>query len=199
MINNIPGPMEKILMPIFFTFLKKERPESVKILEHLLSLTDFRTPSELFPDARSMKRKIIMHVGPTNSGKTHAALKAFSESQAAVYLGPLRLLAQEVYERMNKAGTACNLLTGEERKESDGVSRWSCTVEMAPLNRPLEVAVIDEIQMIADRDRGWAWTFALLGLQAKEIHVCGEPSAVDLVKNIAKITGDSVEVSQYYP
>jgi ATP-dependent RNA helicase SUPV3L1/SUV3 len=31
------------------------------------------------------------------------------------------------------------------------------------LNRNLEVAVVDEIQMIGDRSRGWAWTQALLG------------------------------------
>jgi ATP-dependent RNA helicase SUPV3L1/SUV3 len=55
------------------------------------------------------------------------------------------------------------LLTGEERRESDEVERWSATVEMTPLNRQLDVAVIDEIQMIADEQRGWAWTQALLG------------------------------------
>ena len=33
-----------------------------------------------------------------------------------------------------------------------------------------EVAVIDEIQMIRDQQRGWAWTRSLLGLCAHEIH-----------------------------
>ena len=37
-----------------------------------------------------------------------------------------------------------------------------------------EVAVIDEIQMCKDHQRGWAWTRALLGIPADEIHVCGE-------------------------
>lgn len=111
-----------------------------------------------------MKRKIIMHVGPTNSGKTYHALQRFQKAESAVYCGPLRLLAQEVYERSNEGGVPCNLLTGEERRESDGVDKWSCTVEMTNLNSRFDVAVIDEIQMIGDDQRGWAWTSAVLGI-----------------------------------
>ena len=36
--------------------------------------------------------------------------------------------------------------------------------------------MIDEIQMVKDYQRGWAWTRALLGVAAKEVHVCGEVS-----------------------
>jgi ATP-dependent RNA helicase SUPV3L1/SUV3 len=104
-----------------------------------------------------------MHVGPTNSGKTYAALKRLEEAETGIYAGPLRLLAHEVYERMNDQGVPFNLLTGEERRESDGVEKWAATVEMTPLNKRLDVAVIDEIQMINDEQRGWAWTQALLG------------------------------------
>ena len=42
--------------------------------------------------------------------------------------------------------------------------------------------------------RGWAWTRSLLGLCAQEIHICGEASAVDLVKELMLDTGDEVEV-----
>ena len=59
---------------------------------------------------------------------------------------------------------------------------------------PDEVAVIDEIQMIKDQQRGWAWTRALLGLYAQEIHVCGEASTIDLVRELALATGEDVEV-----
>lgn len=44
-----------------------------------------------------------------------------------------------------------------------------------------EVAIIDEIQLIRDPGRGWAWTRALLGIAANEIHLCGEEAAIDLV------------------
>lgn len=36
--------------------------------------------------------------------------------------------------------------------------------------------------MIKDQGRGWAWTRALLGIAADEVHLCGEPGAIDLVR-----------------
>lgn len=47
-----------------------------------------------------------------------------------------------------------------------------------------EVAVIDEIQLIRDPSRGWAWTRALLGISADEIHLCGEVAAIPIVSFI---------------
>ena len=47
-----------------------------------------------------------------------------------------------------------------------------CVLQIALLVS--QVAVIDEIQMVKDYQRGWAWTRALLGVPAKEVHVCGE-------------------------
>lgn len=44
-----------------------------------------------------------------------------------------------------------------------------------------EVGIIDEIQLIRDPSRGWAWTRALLGLAADEIHLCGEFAAIPIV------------------
>jgi hypothetical protein len=57
-----------------------------------------------------------------------------------------------------------------------------------------EVAVIDEIQMMKDDQRGWAWTRALLGVQAEEIHVCGEHCSADLLRGILQTTGEDFEV-----
>lgn len=57
-----------------------------------------------------------------------------------------------------------------------------------------DVAVIDEIQMLRDKERGGAWTRVLLGLCAREIHLCGEEAAVNLVKSIVETTGDTLEV-----
>lgn len=62
--------------------------------------------------ARALQRKMIYHMGPTNSGKTYNALQAMCEAQSGVYCGPLRLLAMEVYDDLNASGTFCNLLTG---------------------------------------------------------------------------------------
>lgn len=59
------------------------------------------------------------------------------------------------------------------------------------------MAVIDEIQMIKDPQRGWAWTRAFLGLMAEEIHLCGEPGAVDLIQELCLSTGEDIEVRNY--
>lgn len=60
-----------------------------------------------------------------------------------------------------------------------------------------DVAVIDEVQLIADLNRGWAWTQALLGVRAKELHLCGENRALGLVHKIVKSTADALEERSY--
>jgi hypothetical protein len=52
--------------------------------------------------------------------------------------------------------------TGQERRLVDGASHTACTVEMVNLQRRVDVAVVDEVQMMADAARGWAWTRALV-------------------------------------
>ena len=159
-------------------------------------------PAEWYPVARRLKRKLILHVGPTNSGKTYNALQRLKASNNGLYAGPLRLLAREVYHRFKSEGFRCNLVTGEEviqdLDEFGNKASLSCsTVEMVDLNTEFEVAVIDEIQMIGDTNRGWAWTNALIGVRAHEVHLCGEASIVDLVKKFAHMTGDEVIVKEY--
>ncbi|KAL8400002.1 hypothetical protein RB594_000419 [Gaeumannomyces avenae] len=162
-------------------------------------LTDFRFPHEWFPATRAMHRTIHLHVGPTNSGKTYNALKALETARTGVYAGPLRLLAHEVYTRLTKKDKICALLTGEEQRIPDGFQFMfaACTVEMTPLNDVLDVAVIDEIQMITNEDRGFAWAQAFLGVQAREVHLCGEERTVDLIQNLCQRIGDTCIIHKY--
>ena len=162
-------------------------------------LADMRFPHEWFPATRAMQRTIHLHVGPTNSGKTYNALKALEESKSGIYAGPLRLLAHETYTRFKAKNKRCALITGEEQRIPEGDDAYfaSCTVEMTPLNQRVDVAVIDEIQMIGDEQRGWAWTQAVLGVQAKEVHLCGEERAVPLVQALCAKMGDEVIVHKY--
>ena len=51
--------------------------------------------------------------------------------------------------------------------------------------------------MLRDDSRGWAWTRAFLGLNADEVHVCGEEAAVGLVQQLADDTLDDFEVRRY--
>lgn len=155
-----------------------------------------------YPEARKMRRKIIMHVGPTNSGKTHNALQRFSNAKSGYYAGPLRMLAREVYERFNSQGISCNLITGEEIvpsiDESGVLAGLSAgTIEMIPLHKKMDICIIDEIQMLDDDRRGSAWTSAVLGVQAKEVHLCGEERAVEIIEKIAEATGEELEINYY--
>lgn len=164
-------------------------------------VADLRYPSEWFPSTRALQRKIFLHVGPTNSGKTYQALQRLENAESGIYAGPLRLLAHEVYTRLNAKGKACALVTGEEKRYPEGYGpskpMISCTVEMVPRNTDVEVAVIDEIQMIGSPDRGWAWTQALLSVRAKEIHLCGEARTVPLIREICAALGDELVVNEY--
>ncbi|KAI1113478.1 P-loop containing nucleoside triphosphate hydrolase protein [Nemania sp. NC0429] len=162
-------------------------------------IADLRFPHEWFPATRALQRTIHLHVGPTNSGKTYNALKALENARSGIYAGPLRLLAHEVYSRFTAKGVSCALITGEEQRIPKDVDVYfkSCTVEMTPLNHAVDVAVIDEIQMIGDAERGWAWTQAVLGVQAKEVHLCGEERAVELIRSLCATIGDECVVHRY--
>jgi len=63
-----------------------------------------------YPEARAIQRKIVYHAGPTNSGKTHHALERFMNAKSGVYCGPLRLLAVQVFQKLNDL-VSVNLLT----------------------------------------------------------------------------------------
>ena len=173
--------------------LKKEF-ESMRLLrEELIDRVPERMP-DLFPAARRMERRFIVHVGPTNSGKTYSAVERLKEAENGVYLGPLRLLAFEQYQKLNEQGYPCSLLTGEERQIVPGAALQASTVEMADVYAYYDIAVIDEAQMVADRDRGWAWTTALLGLRADEIHVCIAPYAENIITSLIEDCGDQCVV-----
>ncbi|KAL0287145.1 UNVERIFIED_CONTAM: ATP-dependent RNA helicase SUV3, mitochondrial [Sesamum calycinum] len=114
-----------------------------------------------------------------------------------IYCGPLRLLAWEIAQRMNKAKVPCDLITGQEREEVDGAKHKAVTVEMADVTSEYSCAVVDEIQMLGCRTRGFSFTRALLGIAADELHLCGDAAAVPLIQEILKATEDNVKV-QYY-
>jgi len=147
--------------------------------------------------ARRINRRIIYHMGPTNSGKTYHAIEALCQARNGCYLAPLRLLAGELYDTMNDKGVKTTLLTGEEVIETEGSTHYSSTIEMARFNEDFDCAVIDEIQMISDPQRGWAWTRALVNIFAHEVHICGDPSVLELIQTITDLCGDTLEIKNY--
>ena len=43
----------------------------------------------------------------------------------------------------------------------------------------------------------WIRNEFCIGLKAKEIHLCGEPSALALIEKICQQTGDEIEINHY--
>lgn len=154
-------------------------------------------PVNEYEEARAMKRHFILHVGETNTGKTYASIERLMEAESGVYLAPLRLLALEIQDKLNSQNIACSLLTGEEEDILNYAYHVSSTIEKLQLGTPYDVCVIDEAQMIADKQRGWAWTRAILGVLAPEIHICMAPEALDIVIKLIKDCNDTYEVIKH--
>lgn len=149
---------------------------------------------DLFP-ARRRARKLIAVLGPTNSGKTYDAFQRLVTAESGVYLGPLRLLALEAFSRLNEEfGVSASLITGEERRVVEGSRVTASTIEMLDTNREVEVAVIDEVQLLADAERGWAWTQAVVGANASEVWLLGALSAEPALRALAERLGLPLEI-----
>ena len=159
-----------------------------------LSLLIALNPKDEYPEARAMHRRFILHLGGTNTGKTYAGFQRLIRAKTGVYLAPLRLLALEAQETLLDAGVDCGLTTGEEEDLREDDTHIAATAEKLELKRRWEVAVIDECQMIADAQRGYAWTRAILGVLSAEVHLCAAPEAKDLLVRLIESCGDSVEI-----
>ena len=61
----------------------------------------------------------------------------------------------------------------------------------------VDVCVIDEIQMISDRDRGWAWANALMGVPAKKVILTGSMNALPAVVELCEYLGEELEVIHF--
>lgn len=123
-------------------------------------------------------------------------------------------MALEKAEELKSLGIACDLITGNEQVSAyeiptasvnklslqvlvDKSTHISSTVEMTNLSKRYDVAVIDEAQLIGSEDRGWAWTQALLGLQAQKVFLCGSASMLPVVERICQLTKDRLVVRHF--
>lgn len=146
--SDLADGVESVLVESVSQLLKRIEEERA---QELVKLKDY---PQAFPVARGLQRRIHFKLGPTNSGKTYEALIALQNARSGVYLAPLRLLAMEIRDRLTAQGIACNLMTGEEHDIVPGARHTACTMEMMNPQNEVDVAVIDEIQMLRDPGRG---------------------------------------------
>jgi ATP-dependent RNA helicase SUPV3L1/SUV3 len=160
---------------------KRPAPRSRRRRAQTSARAERRVSLEL-PRRRVEPDTVVAHLGPTNSGKTHAALDELAARGRGVYAGPLRMLAQEAHRRLGERVGAekVALITGEERV-NDGAPIVCCTVEMAPMSG--EMLVLDEVQWADDEERGSAWTRLLLAGEYRDILLLGALDGLPLVRN----------------
>lgn len=174
--------------------------QQVTEADALANLTDelaFRGYPDTFDKARRAHRQVTLYVGPPNSGKTYAAFERLAQAVDGAYLAPLRLLALEGRDRLVARGVPCSLLTGEENVPAPGARAVSSTIEMVDTNTPIDVAVIDEAQMIFDNSRGWAWTQAIVAVPANEVIIICSAYAVAAIEKLLGLCGERCEVRRF--
>jgi ATP-dependent RNA helicase SUPV3L1/SUV3 len=101
----------------------------------------------------------------------------------------------EIRDRLVAAGVPCNLITGEERVLMEGARHTASTIEMMNPSNIVEVAIIDEIQMLQDPDRGSAWTAALVGVPAAQVFVCGSTAVTSSCIAAVDSMGETHEIT----
>lgn len=158
------------------------------------TIRDFKN---LFPFARELRRRLVLHIGPTNSGKTYAAFERLKKADTGSYLAPLRLLALEGYEELREQNIKASLITGEEQLIDPEASHISSTIEMLNFEVDVDVCVIDEVQMIDDSERGWAWANAIIGAPAKTVIMTGSSNAKEAIVALAEYLNEPLEIIEF--
>lgn len=175
----------------------QDQLDTEKRIAHILEMAGDRHWDTLFHNPQLGKRKLEAYLGPTNSGKTYNALQALQKlkrGESGVYLAPLRLLALEVCEELRSAGIPTSLITGEEQDIEPNAKVICSTIEMLDTTKVYNIAVIDEMQIVADQQRGWAWTRALFQLDADRIFILGSTAVEPMLRDFADSTGDDLDI-----
>ena len=173
------------------------RVNELDTLDDLSFELAFQGYPDSFMTARRAQRQVTLFVGPPNSGKTYQAFERLAKAERGVYLAPLRLLALEGRDRLMARGVPCSLRTGEESAPVAGARVVSSTIEMMGTGELIDVAVIDEAQMIFDPSRGWAWTQAIVGAPARELLIICSAYAVPAIENLLGLCGERCEVRHF--
>ena len=187
----------KIVRKTTRIFIYNIHEQLVKKQRHELLARTIRDFKNLFPMAREMRRKLTLHIGPTNSGKTYEAMQKLQKADTGYYLAPLRLLALEGYETLKSKGLDASLITGEEQILDDDATHISSTIEMLNFEVDVDICVIEEVQMIDDRDRGWAWANAIIGAPAKEIIMTGSANSKEAIVALAEYLGEELQIIEF--
>ncbi len=165
--------------------------------QEIRELLEGYSPDYYISRAQKLSRFFILHVGPTNSGKTFDAVEDLKKNTPGTYLGPLRLLALEMSDKINDAGIPCSMITGEEAIIKENAQIVSSTIELCDFTRHFKTAVIDEAQLIGDPDRGAAWMKAICMVDADVVHICLAPEAANYIVDLITSFGSEYDIQNH--
>ena len=191
------GQIEKAMQhSVIAEYLRsaEEKKRDKMLVEEIQTVMDRYSPDSYVMRARNKNRCFVLHVGPTNSGKTYDAIEDMKKYTPGTYLGPLRLLALEMYDKINAAGIPCSMVTGEESLITPDAEIMSSTIELCDTRTHYKTAVIDEAQLIADPFRGASWLRAICLVDADVVHVCMAPEALNYIEKLVKSFGSEYSV-----
>ena len=187
-----PGRMRKAIRAA-----RREHEEKMAFAVLLENNPRFVHYHKLYP-ARCLTRRWTALLGPTNSGKTHRSIEAMAAAEHGIYLSPLRLMALENQERIESMGVPCSLVTGEEEIIREGATHFCCTVEEFARFRHQhwDVVVVDEVQMMADPQRGWAWVDALVSAHTPQLMMTGPALIEPSLRTLCDLCEDRLVVQR---
>lgn len=165
-------------------------------IANLSTLLTNKLESIWFP---TKKTKFVLHVGPTNSGKTYECVEAIKRSNGnCAYLSPLRLLAYEIFDKLNSIDINTSLITGEDKILVENAKVVSSTIEMLDTRKKYDVVVVDECFMITDLSRGKSWLKTILEADSNEIHLISNLETKDVLIDLLTRLNRNYEVKEYF-
>lgn len=186
------------MIDLFVEYITNNFSKEIHIINFLSTLTqNLINPHLWFPEARLIKRKIFVHIGKPNSGKTTFTLKLLENAEKGIFLTNNKHLSYEIYETL-KNTKKCDFFSEECHYLDKESTHSSCIIGMCDLSKSYKLAVIDEFHLISDKINGFTYTNAILGLNCEEIHICIEEFQKNLIKKLCSITGDEIEIINHY-
>lgn len=177
--------------------ITRQQQQNERWLSEAADFFSAYSPDALIEKAKKLDRAFVLHVGPTNSGKTYGAIEDLKQHTPGFYLAPLRLLALEMFDKLNDAGIPCSMVTGEESILIPEADTVSSTIELCDYSRRVKTAVIDEAQLIADPERGASWLKAICLVNAEVVHICMAPEALNYIEHLVRSFGAPYSIRQH--
>ena len=203
--------------------MKVEELKSLGVDERIIKLIKERGIEELYPPQEEALRTKVLNGGnlvlaiPTASGKTLVAEivminKILREGGKAVYLVPLKALAEEKYKEFKfweKVGIRIGVTTGDYDSAEEWLGKYDIIIatsekfdsllrHKSPWISDVNLIVADEIHLLGSYDRGATLEMILSHLMNKA-QILGLSATIGNAEELAEWLGAELIVSEWRP